>query len=674
VFEEREKPNAAILTVMQAWREALDGSKAVEHTRILTGFNRAVGSSGYHAAIQYVYDELTKVGLSSVRVLTYPCDAKASYYGWRPRAAWNVKMAELWLKEPMRAKLVDYDETPIGLYFGSCGTPPGGVELELVDVGRGTSDADYAEKEVRGRAILASGVPRAVYERAIKERGAVGIISDHMPWPFPEIGRTSVDLPDLVSYGTIDIPPEECPAGGFIFSISSRLAGRLRDLLATGPAKVWTVIDGGPFAGAMEVVTGSLSGRLHPEKEVIVIAHLCHPSPGANDNASGVALALEIARCFTALQGTGKFARPMYSVRFLFVPEMVGTIAYLHGHEKRLADMLCCINLDMVGANQRKIRSAFSLEQSPWSMPTYLNELAAALLAHGRPSFAGGAWRVQTVGFEGGSDSVVFNDSTIGVPAICFGYRSDLYYHSNMDVWTNMDQQVFANVGVAAGSAAWIAANMSAELACELACLVYTSALKRLFARVADLSINTQDISLRQRLFRICLGVEKDALSSITAGYPADEGLQAIVQRYQRWLDELGKRLVETLTRVDTPQPVTFPALARQVEAGALRDAWWQGIPFRVKKGPLPPPRAEKKDPPWWRALSGVLSDPIQGYDYRFVYKKAFEVMNLADGSRTMEKIYRFIEQEFERCELSEFKELIAALKRAQWLKVKRER
>jgi len=168
--------------------------------------------------------------------------------------------------------------------------------------------------------------------------------------------------------------------------------------------------------------------------------------------------------------------------------------------------------------------------------------------------------------------------------------------------------------------------------------------------------------------------VEKDALSSITEGYPADEGLQAVVQRYQRWLDELGKRLVETLTRVDTPQPVTFPALTQKVEAGALRDAWWQGIPFRVKKGPLPPPLAGKKDPPWWRELSGVLSDPIQGYDYRFVYKKAFEVMNLADGSRTMEKIYWFIEQEFESCEPAEFKELIAALKRAQWLKVKRER
>jgi aminopeptidase-like protein len=50
---------------------------------------------------------------------------------------------------------------------------------------------------------------------------------------------------------------------------------------------------------------------------------------GANDNASGCAAILETARVIKKLADEGKTPPLKRSIRFLFVPEISGTIAYL---------------------------------------------------------------------------------------------------------------------------------------------------------------------------------------------------------------------------------------------------------------------------------------------------------------------------------------------------------
>jgi len=65
--------------------------------------------------------------------------------------------------------------------------------------------------------------------------------------------------------------------------------------------------------------------------EVLVVAHLCHPQPSANDNASGAAAALEAARVLQTLIAGGHLPPPRRSIRFLWLPEFTGSQAYLAG-------------------------------------------------------------------------------------------------------------------------------------------------------------------------------------------------------------------------------------------------------------------------------------------------------------------------------------------------------
>jgi Domain of unknown function (DUF2172). len=63
--------------------------------------------------------------------------------------------------------------------------------------------------------------------------------------------------------------------------------------------QVRAVVEARLFPGEMHVVTGLIPGRRPQDGEVLIIAHLCHPKPGANDNASGCGLAMEIARALS---------------------------------------------------------------------------------------------------------------------------------------------------------------------------------------------------------------------------------------------------------------------------------------------------------------------------------------------------------------------------------------
>lgn len=53
----------------------------------------------------------------------------------------------------------------------------GEAMAELVDVNNGTSEKDYAGKDVRGKIVLAAAQPGAVAPLAVERMGAAGIIS-----------------------------------------------------------------------------------------------------------------------------------------------------------------------------------------------------------------------------------------------------------------------------------------------------------------------------------------------------------------------------------------------------------------------------------------------------------------------------------------------------------------
>ena len=95
------------------------------------------------------------------------------------------------------------------------------------------------------------------------------------------------------------------------------------------------VVKAGQHAGNYEVVTATIPGAdpKLKEEEIAFSCHLDHQRPGANDNASGCVTILEVARTLQKLIAEGKLARPARTIRFIWPPEIEGTLALLNTGE-----------------------------------------------------------------------------------------------------------------------------------------------------------------------------------------------------------------------------------------------------------------------------------------------------------------------------------------------------
>jgi aminopeptidase-like protein len=79
--------------------------------------------------------------------------------------------------------------------------------------------------------------------------------------------------------------------------------------------------------------------------EVLISCHVCHPSL-ANDNLSGIALALSLAQHLMQIQSR-------YTYRFLFIPGTIGSITWLSLNEAKTARIKHGLVLASVGAGEK---------------------------------------------------------------------------------------------------------------------------------------------------------------------------------------------------------------------------------------------------------------------------------------------------------------------------------
>ncbi len=102
------------------------------------------------------------------------------------------------------------------------------------------------------------------------------------------------------------------------FCLSENQLGRFRE-----DEKYEVYIDSSLEDG--HLTYGELRLEGEEDKEILISCHACHPSL-ANDNLSGVAVAVHLARRLTAVPRR-------YSYRFLFVPGTIGAITWLARNE-----------------------------------------------------------------------------------------------------------------------------------------------------------------------------------------------------------------------------------------------------------------------------------------------------------------------------------------------------
>lgn len=151
--------------------------------------------------------------------------------------------------------------------------------------------------------------------------------------------------------------------------------------------------------------------------ELLVAAHVCHPMQ-ANDDASGVATAVEVARRL--------LERPLppgsMQVRFLFGPETIGSICYLSRHEDLIPRMRGAVFCEMTGN-----RNSLALQRTRQD-DHLMDRIARDVLERRGLEFREGAFR-QVIG----NDEMVINGPGVNVPCISISRWPYDEYHTSDD-------------------------------------------------------------------------------------------------------------------------------------------------------------------------------------------------------------------------------------------------
>ena len=200
-----------------AIRDQATGSAPYENLRALTRLHRVPGTIEFDQAAAYVLARARDYGLSDAHEERFPINGKIHYGLMRSHLSWAVEAGRLWKVRPEHTLLADWASNPIGLADYSHSAA---VEAQLVDVGAGTSEADYAAKDVSGKIVLADGVLSTVQHLAVLKYGAAGIVSD---MPNQATAWSGMDR-SLIRWGHLDASSPQ----GFAFMVSAATASALR--------------------------------------------------------------------------------------------------------------------------------------------------------------------------------------------------------------------------------------------------------------------------------------------------------------------------------------------------------------------------------------------------------------------------------------------------------------
>ncbi|MEZ4767652.1 MAG: DUF4910 domain-containing protein [Caldilineales bacterium] len=440
---------------LNAIRLAYSGERAKRHIANISQHHRIQASPGYRAAARYVQAQLDSASLST-QLLSYAADHQTAFWTMESFQEWACSRATLDLLQGEQAidRLCDFEAVPISVIQRSIAAQG---DFEVVALADGTEHEHYDGLDVAGKLVLSDGDLGRVYDLAVRRRGAAGILFDGMATTAP--GRGPLDLPDARQYTSFWWGADEPRCFGFV--LTPRQGRRLRQNM---PVRVRAHIVSALYDGAFEVVAAFIPGQT--DEEVLVVSHLCHPQPSANDNASGAAAAVEIAATLRRLIDQGTLPPPRRGIRFLWMPEMTGTYAYLANCEERLPRIVAGVNLDMVGQNQERCHSVFNIEQPPEAMASFAPVLMKRLWdmlggdADGHNTFelSSAAVRHAVTSFSGGSDHYILSDPTVGVPTPMLIQWPDRFYHTSDDTLDKVDPEMLARIGSLAAAYAYVIA------------------------------------------------------------------------------------------------------------------------------------------------------------------------------------------------------------------------
>jgi len=448
------------------------GERAMNHIIEMAAYihdRPASEYSGNFFETQYIFDKMKEYGLEGAVINKYP--------GGK---TWDGVKATIWEVSPGKSKIADYSDLPAVLASGSTNAD---VTAELVWVGEGKA-ADIEKAGVEGKIVVTSGSISSVHSLAVA-KGALGVISYDSPRP--------MQVPLAIPITGIGGRGAGTTNAKFGFFLPPREGIVLRDrLMGKDKITVHAVVEVQNLDYEMQVPSCIVKGTDPTAGEIVFSAHLFegYVKMGANDDLSGCAAILEIARMLNTMINEGRIERPKRTIRFVWAPEFSGTGPWVVENKEIMKNTFCNINLDMVGLWLSKSQSFLCMHRTTYGNPHYINDVMenyynfvglgnrAGLAVSGRGGFVKRI--VSLTGSDdpfyyaiddhtGASDHEVFNDWGVQVPGIMMITWPDLYYHTSQDIAEKCDPTQFKRVCFIGAAAAYTIASADDQMALKIA-------------------------------------------------------------------------------------------------------------------------------------------------------------------------------------------------------------
>ncbi len=459
------------------------GKSAKELIGGIANFHRIQSSPGFRAAAKYSQEKLMEYKIPNVKTHSYPANGNNTFWGSPVPKEWSIESASLDLIEPKgnEKSLCRFFENPCSVIQRSKTTPSEGITGEVIFLPRGLEEKEMRKYDLKGKFILTDDPSlKKLRLIAVGKLGAAGIIYDLVSELKPI--RTRANFPTARRYTSFWYGTKGNEGDALGFVLSAQQGDELRKLIAktekenekltkdgkpTKQVKVHAKVKSSFYNGEMEVVDFSIPGK-EKGKEVLAVAHLCHPKPSAVDNASGCGILIETARILNDLIESGKLERPKRGIRFLLMAEFTGTYCYLASNEEKIKEFVAGINLDMVGADQT-IGGGRTLimERTHNACPSYVNDVLSGILDEASREVS----NFQNTGatamfkfandqpFSGGSDHMVLGHPDVGVGTPMFIQWPDRYYHTGEDTIEKVSPEIVHLIGSLTATYCYFLAN-----------------------------------------------------------------------------------------------------------------------------------------------------------------------------------------------------------------------
>jgi aminopeptidase YwaD len=467
----------------RAVKDRVNGAAAMDVVRFMDRYWRIAGNPGFNASVDEIRDRLTRAGLAP-RVEAFASRGKG----------WDYEKGTVAFADSGEV-LLSKDADRVSLCINSFPTN-GEIEAPLVDVGAGTP-ADYAGKDLKGAVVLGSASAGSLWQQAVKQRGAAGVISTSIAAyirPEDPSKFTFPDQQDVFQWGSV---PYDETAKAFAFKAGWRAASRMRERLKSGPVRVKVDVRSSFYDGPNRMVVAEIPGAVKPAERIVMVAHI--QEPGANDDGSGCGTLLALAIALQEAIASKALPPPGRTLTFIWGDENRGSRAWLTAHPDQAKGVQYMFSMDMTGEDTAKTGGTFLIEKQAdpsavWPRPSdphtawgasevkaselkgsLLNDLHLAVCLR-RAKDTG--WIVKTNPYEGGSDHTEFKSA--GIPSLLNWHFTDRYYHTNLDRPDKTSAAEMVNVGVSVATSAWFLASASESDALATVDLIANAAAARL--------------------------------------------------------------------------------------------------------------------------------------------------------------------------------------------------